>query len=270
MSPTAIGIEVVPMLKRFRNGTIPGSRQPKATPMTMAAKIHAVRERSRKLRRRDGFIVVIVTVIDASLLSNAIHFFFQREAIEGRQRKREKKADAPFENKKRVAEGAFDFGGVSLNRGRIGNSPVRGHRLSRPQRAGFLGGVVANREDEVHRGSAGTPEFVPAFTAQAGGGDACHRKLLQRFGTNRPGRMTSSTVGGECRPSFVVEDRVGHDGARRVSRAQEQNVVMSFHGHGFGFTARTKALMNFSSTCAAIASTSMPEEERNSRASSIR
>jgi len=43
MSPTAIGIEVVPMLKRFRNGTIPGSRHPNATPMTMAAKIHAVR-----------------------------------------------------------------------------------------------------------------------------------------------------------------------------------------------------------------------------------
>jgi hypothetical protein len=41
--PTAIGIEVVPMLKRFRNGTIPGIRQPNATPMTMAAKIHAVR-----------------------------------------------------------------------------------------------------------------------------------------------------------------------------------------------------------------------------------
>ena len=43
MSPTAIGMEVVPMLKRFRNGTIPGICQPKATPMTMAAKIHAVR-----------------------------------------------------------------------------------------------------------------------------------------------------------------------------------------------------------------------------------
>src|ERR1035437_5605452 len=65
MSPTAIGIEVVPMLKRFRNGTIPGNRHPKATPMTMAAKIHAVRYRSKKLRRRDVFIVVMVIVIAA-------------------------------------------------------------------------------------------------------------------------------------------------------------------------------------------------------------
>ena len=43
MSPTAIGIEVVPTLKRFRNGTTPGTSQPRPTPMTMAAKIHAVR-----------------------------------------------------------------------------------------------------------------------------------------------------------------------------------------------------------------------------------
>lgn len=38
----------------------------------------------------------------------------------------------------------------------------------------------------------------------------------------------------------------------------------------FGLTARTNALMNFSSTCAAMASASMLEEERNSRASSMR
>ena len=61
-----------------------------------------------------------------SLSPDAIHFFLQREAIQGRQRKREKKADAPVENEKRFAEGAFDFGGVSVNGSRIGNSPVFG------------------------------------------------------------------------------------------------------------------------------------------------
>ena len=35
--------EVVPMLKRFRNGTTPGTSQPSTTPATMAAKINAVR-----------------------------------------------------------------------------------------------------------------------------------------------------------------------------------------------------------------------------------
>jgi hypothetical protein len=97
-----------------------------------------------------------------SLPPNSIHFFFQRKAIQGRQRQSEKETDAPVKNKKRFAEAAFDFGGVSVNSGRIGHSSVRGHGLSRPDRAGFLGGVVANREDEVHLGSAGAREFLPA------------------------------------------------------------------------------------------------------------
>src|ERR1035437_5865588 len=144
--------------------------------------------------------------LSLSLPPDAIHFFFQREAIEGRQRKSEKKTDSPVQNKKRIAEGAFDFGGVSVNGGRIGNSPVRGHGLSRPQRAGFLGGVVANREYEVQLRSAGSPEFVPALTTQPACRDASHLKLRQSFGTNRPRGMTSSAVGGESWPSFVVED----------------------------------------------------------------
>ena len=37
-----------------------------------------------------------------------------------------------------------------LDGGGIGNSPVCGHGLSRPERAGFLRGVVADREDEMH------------------------------------------------------------------------------------------------------------------------
>ena len=41
--------------------------------------------------------------------------------------------------------------------------------------------------------------------------------------------MTSGAVGGEDGLSFVIEDRFRHDGARRIPRAQEQNVVVSFH-----------------------------------------
>ena len=43
ISPTAIGTEVVPMLKRFSSGTTPGASHPRATPNAMAAKIHPVR-----------------------------------------------------------------------------------------------------------------------------------------------------------------------------------------------------------------------------------
>src|SRR3977135_2854328 len=103
-----------------------------------------------------------------SLPPDAIHFFFQRKAIDRCQRQSEKETYSPIENKKRLAEGAFNRRGVSMNRGGIGHSPMRGHGMSRPDRASFLGSVVANREDEVHLGSAGAREFVPALAAQAG------------------------------------------------------------------------------------------------------
>src|ERR1700737_940975 len=131
-----------------------------------------------------------------SLPSDAIHFFLQRKAIKRSQRQSKKKTDAPLKNKKRLAEGPFDCRGVSVNRSRIGHSPVRGHGMSRPDRAGFLGSIVATREDEVHRGSAGPREFIPALAAQAGRGNASQLKLLQRCGMHRPRRMTSSAVAG--------------------------------------------------------------------------
>src|SRR3984893_19536844 len=102
--------------------------------------------------------------------------------------------------------------------------------MSRPDRAGFFGGVFANREDKLHLGSAGPREFIPALAAQADCGNPRQFKLLQRFGMHRPRGMTSRAVGGEDRLSFVVEDCFGHDGTRRVTRTQEQNVVVSFHG----------------------------------------
>src|ERR1700687_426680 len=125
-------------------------------------------------------------VLAASLPPNAIHFLLQREPIQGHQRQSEKETDAPVKSKKRLAEGAFDFGGVSVHGSRIWYSPVRGHGMSRPDRANLLGSVVANREDELHLGSAGAREFIPALAAQAGCGNASQLKLLQRFGMHRP------------------------------------------------------------------------------------
>jgi hypothetical protein len=43
ISPTAIGIEVVPTLKRLRNGTTPGTSHPRVTPKAIAVKIQRVR-----------------------------------------------------------------------------------------------------------------------------------------------------------------------------------------------------------------------------------
>src|SRR5262249_30336956 len=56
ISPTAIGIEVVPTLNLSRKGTTPGTSQPRTTPIAIAQKIHAVRYRSRKPRRLLVFV----------------------------------------------------------------------------------------------------------------------------------------------------------------------------------------------------------------------
>src|SRR5260370_11203454 len=150
-------------------------------------------------------------------------------ATTGRQRKREKKTDSAVENKERFSEGAFDFSGVSVNGGGVGNSPVRGHGLSRPERAGFLGGIVANCEDEVHHGSAGARELFPALAAQAGCRYASQLKLLSSFGTDHPRRMTPCAVVGGAPVSVLVYDAIGMERRRCVSREQEHNDVLGTH-----------------------------------------
>src|SRR4029077_11436423 len=127
-------------------------------------------KRSGSTHRRDAACHVSCVHCAKLLPPNSIHFFFQRKAIQGRQRESEKETDSPVKSKKRLAEGAFDFRGVSVNGRRIGHSPVRGRGMSGPDRASLLGSVVANREDELHLGGAGTREFIPAFAVQAGCG----------------------------------------------------------------------------------------------------
>ena len=58
------------------------------------------------------------------------------------------------------------LGSGALHSGGIGHAPMGGHRISGPDRAGFAGGLVANREDEIHHRRAGTGEFMPALAAQ--------------------------------------------------------------------------------------------------------
>src|SRR5258708_37524036 len=82
----------------------------------------------KQIHRRDAARRVSCVHYAKSLSPDAIHFFFQRKAIQGRQRQRQKKTDPPLKKKKRLAEGAFDIGGVPLHHCRLRNSPRRGLR----------------------------------------------------------------------------------------------------------------------------------------------
>src|SRR5215469_5003827 len=60
MSPTAIGTEVVPILRLSKTVLMPGANAPSAIPVAIARKIQSVRNLSRKESRRRGGSVVTV------------------------------------------------------------------------------------------------------------------------------------------------------------------------------------------------------------------
>ena len=119
--------------------------------------------------------------------------------------------------------------GSALNRRRIGNAPMRRHGLARPERADFLGGVVAYREHEVHLRRARLRELVPAFAARVGSRKVRRLQFTQRLRPHLARRMTARAVGLEARLAPVIQDGFRHDRARRISRAQKQHVVDVFH-----------------------------------------
>ena len=118
------------------------------------------------------------------------------------------------------------FGLGAFDRGRIGHAPMRGHRLARPDRAGFAGGVVADGEDEIHLRRAGRGELVPGLRA------AKRRVVVQalaaaaaRMGWTSPLGWRAGREGLELAGADTVEDRFGDDRTGRVAGAEEQNVV---------------------------------------------
>jgi hypothetical protein len=100
-----------------------------------------------------------------------------------------------------------------------------GHGLARPERTHFFGGIVTNSENEIELWGARFRKFVPAFAAQTVNRDSSGLKSLQRFGSDLPRWMAPRAVSREPRLAFEIQDRLGHDRARRISGAQKQNVV---------------------------------------------
>src|SRR5579862_6252168 len=95
------------------------------------------------------------------------------------------------------------------------------HRLAGPDRADFLGGVVADGEDEVHLRSAGAGEFLPAFASQPRGGYVRALQLLYRLGMHESGRMAAGAVSRGIGTAPVVENCFREDRARGIPGAEE-------------------------------------------------
>src|SRR4029078_13566103 len=89
---------------------------------------------------------------------------------------------------------------------RIGNPPVRGHRLSGPERTGFSGGVVADGKDEIERGRAWFGELVPRLGAKAARVVPEALQQLSCFGMHLAFRQAARAEGLEFSQADFVED----------------------------------------------------------------
>ena len=129
----------------------------------------------------------------------------------------------------RVPHPIQDLPRCAVDRGWIGNGPMSGHGLPGPHRADFLRRVITDRKDEIKLGRTRLREFIPALAAQVPCWNVSGLELTQRLWPYASRRMTPRTKGGEGRPAFVIKDRLRHDGARGISRAQKQDVVTPRH-----------------------------------------
>src|ERR1700735_876396 len=149
-----------------------------------------------------------------SLLADVVNFFFDGERVQTRQRQAQKQTDSAVECHERVSEGALDHFGATVYGGGIGNAPMRGHGLARPDGAGFLRGIVADGKYEVHARGRRLCEFAPTLAPRAVGWDMREFQLFQSFRTYDSCRIASRTVRRESGLAFTVENSLRHDGSR--------------------------------------------------------
>ena len=80
----------------------------------------------------------------------------------------EKKTDSPIERGECLTESPVYFLRRSLDRRWIGDTPVRRHRLPRPQRTNLFRRVVTDGKNKVEWWRAWLGELIPGLAAKVG------------------------------------------------------------------------------------------------------
>jgi hypothetical protein len=75
----------------------------------------------------------------------------------------DKDADAIGEHPQRICKGKSHFCVVACGLSRIGNAPVRGHRLARPNGTWFFRRIITDRKNEIEFWSVGTRKLFQLF-----------------------------------------------------------------------------------------------------------
>src|SRR5690606_11548901 len=92
-------------------------------------------------------------------------FLLQAHAVQSRDREVYEQGNAMTKHVMGSGESLLLVAVTARDRSGIGNSPVRRHWSTRPDRTAFPGRAVADRDDQIHRRRFGAFEFVPAFAA---------------------------------------------------------------------------------------------------------
>ena len=125
--------------------------------------------------------------------------------------------DASVEHSESLTKSMLDLFWRSLKGGGVGDSPMRRHGLTRPQRTHLVRCVITDCEDEIERGGIGLRKLLPGLAPEVLSAQTRVLDLAEGLGPNRTGRVTSGTVGGEGRHPFAVHDGLGHDRTSGIS-----------------------------------------------------
>src|SRR5205085_1905860 len=113
----------------------------------------------------------------------------------------------------------------AFDRGWILDAPMGGDGLARPDRADLARGVVAHGDDEVDPWRAGFRELVPALAAQARGGKAEGPQRVEAERIDLAVGVAPRRMSLEASLAEMDEQHLGHDRARGVAGAEEEDVV---------------------------------------------
>ena len=102
------------------------------------------------------------------VLPMASSCFCKAQVIERPERQAHENIDAVRQHPQCISECKPHFRLGTGRRRRIGYAPMRGHRLTRPNRAGFFRSVVADGEHEIELRRVWSRELLPALRTQSG------------------------------------------------------------------------------------------------------
>ena len=164
----------------------------------------------------------------ADLVEPRLH----RHAVERGERQRREDFDPPAQAGVELVQQRRAFDGAAGELRRVGQRPGSGHRQVAEVGADRALQRVAERDDEIHSRRVGAGELVPRLAAQAISVVAEGAQLRDHLGIRPGDGIGPGGPGTEPVAAEFLQDRLGHDRAGRVVRAQEQHVER--RGHAWG------------------------------------